>query len=86
MSLSNDTTLTMPVQPVYQAGGFGGWGGDFGSWLILFLLFGCFGVGVKNVRSPNQIVYAGVVKIGKLGQYLDGDGALVVFVSGIGSL
>ena len=43
MSLSNDTTLTMPVQPVYQAGGFGGWGGDFGSWLILFLLFGCFG-------------------------------------------
>ena len=43
MSLSNDTTLTMPVQPVYQGGGFGGWGGDFGSWLILFLLFGCFG-------------------------------------------
>lgn len=43
MSLSNDTTLTMPVQPAYQGGGFGGWGGDFGSWLILFLLFGCFG-------------------------------------------
>ena len=44
MSLSNDTTLTMPVQPAYQNNGGFGWGnGDFGSWLILFLLFGCFG-------------------------------------------
>ena len=48
MSLSSDNTvLTMPVQPAYQSGnGFGsgfGWGGDFGSWIILFLLFGMFG-------------------------------------------
>ena len=48
MSLSSDNTvLTMPVQPAYQGGnGFGsgfGWGGDFGSWIILFLLFGMFG-------------------------------------------
>lgn len=44
MSLSTDTTLTMPVQPAYQncSSGFG-WGGDFGSWIILFLLFGLFG-------------------------------------------
>ena len=44
MSLSNDTTLTMPVQPAYQNNGGFGWGnGDFGSWIILFLLFGLFG-------------------------------------------
>ena len=49
MSLSSDNTvLTMPVQPAYQGygSGFGsgfGWGGDFGSWIILFLLFGMFG-------------------------------------------
>lgn len=44
MSLSSDTTLTMPVQPAYQNCGSGfGWGGDFGSWIILFLLFGLFG-------------------------------------------
>lgn len=44
MSLSTDTTLTMPVQPAYQNCGSGfGWGGDFGSWIILFLLFGLFG-------------------------------------------
>ena len=46
MSLANDTTLTMPVAPVYQGNGYSGnsmWGGDFGSWIILFLLFGLFG-------------------------------------------
>lgn len=43
MSLSNDTTLTMPVQPAYQGNSGFGWGNDFGSWLILFLLFGMFG-------------------------------------------
>ena len=47
MSLANDATITMPVEPVYQGCGYGGmgsmWGGDMMSWLILFLLFGCFG-------------------------------------------
>ena len=46
MSLANDTTLTMPVQPVYQGNsGFGGWGGDWMSWLLLFVLFGGWGYG-----------------------------------------
>ena len=44
MSLSSDNTvLTMPVQPAYQNSGFGFGNGDFGSWIILFLLFGMFG-------------------------------------------
>lgn len=47
MSLANDATLTMPVAPAYQAGGYGGnmWGGDWASWIILFLIFGMFGRG-----------------------------------------
>ena len=49
MALANDTTLTMPVAPVYQGGGYGGngsmWGGDWASWIILFLIFGMFGWG-----------------------------------------
>ena len=50
MSLSSDNTvLTMPVQPAYQGGnGFGsgfGWGGDWMSWLLLFVLFGGWGYG-----------------------------------------
>lgn len=45
MSLSSENTmLTMPVQPAYQNNSGFGWGnGDFGSWIILFLLFGLFG-------------------------------------------
>ena len=45
MSLSSENTmLTMPVQPAYQNnGGFGGGNGGFGSGIILFLLFGLFG-------------------------------------------
>ena len=49
MALANDTTLTMPVAPVYQGCGYGGngsmWGGDWASWIILFLIFGMFGWG-----------------------------------------
>ena len=49
MSLSSDNTvLTMPVQPAYQGGGYGGnsmWGGDWASWIVLFLIFGMFGWG-----------------------------------------
>ena len=49
MALANDTTLTMPVAPVYQGGSYGGngsmWGGDLASWIILFLIFGMFGWG-----------------------------------------
>ena len=46
MSLANDTTLTMPVQPAYQYGnGNSMWGGDWASWIILFLIFGMFGWG-----------------------------------------
>lgn len=46
MSLSNDTMLTMPVQPAYNNGngGFGGFG-DGSWWIILFLIFGMFGWG-----------------------------------------
>ena len=43
MSFSTENTvMTMPVQPAYQ-NGFGFGNGDFGSWIILFLLFGTFG-------------------------------------------
>lgn len=47
MALANDATLTMPVAPAYQAGGYGNsmWGGDWASWIILFLIFGMFGWG-----------------------------------------
>ena len=45
MSLSSDTTLTMPVQPAYSYGNGGMWGGDWGEWIILFLIFGMFGWG-----------------------------------------
>lgn len=61
MSLSSDNTvLTMPVQPAYQGYGSGngfGWGGDWMSWLLLFVLFGGwgyggFGGGTNGVNSP----------------------------------
>lgn len=43
MSFSTENTvMTMPVQPAYQ-NGFGFGNGDFGSWIILFLLFSMFG-------------------------------------------
>lgn len=48
MSLSSDNTvMTMPVQPAYQSGGYGNsmWGGDWASWILLFLIFGLFGGG-----------------------------------------
>ena len=49
MSLSNDSTMVMPVAPAYQGGyGYGCgsmWGGDWASWIILFLIFGMFGWG-----------------------------------------
>ena len=52
MSLSNDSTMVMPVAPAYQGGGYGYgngcgsmWGGDWASWIILFLIFGMFGWG-----------------------------------------
>ena len=51
MSLSNDSTMVMPVAPAYQGGyGYGNgcgsmWGGDWASWIILFLIFGMFGWG-----------------------------------------
>ena len=49
MSLSNESTMVMPVAPAYQ-GGYGNgcgsmWGGDWASWIILFLIFGMFGWG-----------------------------------------
>lgn len=34
MSLSSDTTLTMPVQPAYSYGNGGMWGGDWGAWIM----------------------------------------------------
>ena len=43
MALSDNATITMPVAPAYQAGGYGMWGGDLSSWIILFLIFGMFG-------------------------------------------
>lgn len=52
MSLSNESTMVMPVAPAYQGGGYGYgngcgsmWGGDWASWIILFLIFGMFGWG-----------------------------------------
>lgn len=49
MSLSNDTTMTMPVMPAYNCGnGYGnnnGWGGDWASWILLFVIFGAFSRG-----------------------------------------
>lgn len=51
MSLSNESTMVMPVAPAYQGGyGYGNgcgsmWGGDWASWIILFLIFGMFGWG-----------------------------------------
>lgn len=52
MALANDTTLTMPVAPVYQGGGYGSngsmWGGDWSAWIILFLIWGAFGGGWGN--------------------------------------
>lgn len=49
MSLSNDSTMVMPVTPAYSAGnGYGNgsmWGGDWSCWIILFILFGMFGWG-----------------------------------------
>lgn len=55
MALANDTTLTMPVAPVYQGnnGGFGGWGGDWMSWLLLFVLFGGWGYGGYGFGGGN---------------------------------
>ena len=49
MSLSNDSTMVMPVAPAYQ-GGYGNgcgsmWGGDWSAWIILFLIWGAFGGG-----------------------------------------
>ena len=46
MSLSNESTMVMPVAPAYQGGyGYGNgcgsmWGGDWASWIILFLICG----------------------------------------------
>lgn len=50
MSLSNESTMVMPVAPAYQGGYNNGgcgsmWGGDWASWIILFLIFGMFGWG-----------------------------------------
>ena len=51
MSLSNESTMVMPVAPAYQGGyGYGNgcgsmWGGDWASWITLFLIFGMFGWG-----------------------------------------
>ena len=48
MSLSSDNTvMTMPVQPAYGGGyGNGGmWGGDWASWILLFIIFGAFSNG-----------------------------------------
>lgn len=54
MSLSNDSTMVMPVAPAYQGGyGYGNgcgsmWGGDWSAWIILFLIWGAFGGGWGN--------------------------------------
>ncbi len=58
MSFSTENTvMTMPVQPAYQ-NGFGFGNGDFGSWIILFLLFGMFG-GWGNGWGSNGFNNAG---------------------------
>ena len=58
MSFSTENTvMTMPVQPAYQ-NGFGFGNGDFGSWIILFLLFGVFG-GWGNSWGNNGFNNAG---------------------------
>ena len=58
MSFSTENTvMTMPVQPAYQ-NGFGFGNGDFGSWIILFLLFGMFG-GWGNGWGGNGFSNAG---------------------------
>ena len=45
MALSDNATITMPVAPAYQAGGYSSsmWGGDLSSWFTLFLIFSMFG-------------------------------------------
>ena len=48
MSLSNESTMVMPVAPAYQSGYNNGgcgsmWGGDWASCIILFLIFWMFG-------------------------------------------
>lgn len=47
MSLSTDTTMTMPVMPAYNTGygNNGMFGGDWFAWIILLLLFGNRGWG-----------------------------------------
>lgn len=43
MSLSTDTTMTMPVMPAYNGMGYsngGMFGGDWFAWIIILLLFG----------------------------------------------
>ena len=48
MSLSTDTTMTMPVMPAYNGMGYnngGMWGNDWFAWIILLLLFGNRGWG-----------------------------------------
>ena len=48
MSLSTDTTMTMPVMPAYNGMGYnngGVFGGDWFAWIILLLLFGNRGWG-----------------------------------------
>lgn len=48
MSLSTDTTMTMPVMPAYNGMGYnngGMWGNDWFAWIILLLLFGGRGWG-----------------------------------------
>ena len=47
MSLSTDTTMTMPVMPAYNGYGNGNgmWGNDWFAWIILLLLFGNRGWG-----------------------------------------
>ena len=61
MSLSSDNTvMTMPVQPAYQGNGNGfGWGGDWMSWLLLFVLFGGWGYGGFGGWGGNAGGYGG---------------------------
>ena len=66
MSLSNESTMVMPVAPAYQGGGYGYgngcgsmWGGDWASWIILFLIFGMFGWGNNGYGWGNTGSYGG---------------------------